>query len=213
MTKKAAPTGKKAKPTAPAVRPVPESDEMDFLSPEARGFLKKMEKKYASVSDEEGQKAFATINKFVRGELSWGELFKFTPQEMHDMAKIGYGYFKDSLFDKAEVIFKGLAAIAPDDYYYRQMLGAIFQKRNQLEDAEAHYNDALARNADDIVSYTNRGEVYLRQGRLDKAVTDFEEAIRRDAKGTNKWAARARQLKYRIEHKDEILAGKKKHED
>ena len=131
---------------------------------------------------------------------------------MHDIAEIGYGYFKDTHYDKAEQIFKGLAVLDPDHYYYRQMLGAIFQKRNQLEDAEAHYNDALARNKDDVVSYTNRGEVYLRMGRLDQAVADFDEAIRRDKDEKNKWAARARQLKFRIEHRDELVgqAGKKK---
>lgn len=174
------------------------------LSPEAKKAMEKLQKRSGPVSDEEANSAFDTVHKFIQGKLSWGELFNFNPQEMHDIAQIGYGFFKDSHYDKAEQIFKSLAVMEPENYYYRQMLGAIFQKRNQFEDAEAHYNDALSRNPDDVVSYTNRGEVYLRMGRFDQATADFDEAIKRDPGEKNKWAARARQLKYNVEHREEL---------
>lgn len=138
------------------------------------------------------------VKDLLEGEMSWADLTEWTPERLLETAKEGYNRYDTGQFDKAEIIFKGLTVLDPENYYYHQMLGACNQQQDKLPEAIIEYSIAIDLLPEDITSITNRGEVYYQLKLWDLAEKDFDQAIALDPKAENRWANRARLLKKKL---------------
>ncbi len=161
---------------------------------EMEEFFKKLESHLKDVPSEEVKAGAERMMDFIKGKLSWGELFNFTPEMLFQMAEYGLTQFKVGRYQDAERVFKVLTVLDWENAYYHSVLGSILQREKRYGEAIAEYGQALELSPDDITSLTNRGEVYMQHGLIDDAKADFEKAISLDPTGEDKWANRARLL-------------------
>ena len=146
------------------------------------------------------------MKPFLEGDMGWLDLLNLSPEEQQKMAEMGYHQFQAGYLDEAEVIFKGLTVIEPENYYYHSMLGAIYQRKKMLPESIVEYSMAIHENAADIVSLTNRGEVFIDVGLYKQAQDDLELAIALDPEGQDPWGRRAENLKKKVESLQKVAA-------
>lgn len=159
----------------------------------------KLETELKKLPPEQVQKAKAEIEDLLSGGMRWAELLTWPPEKLHELAKRGYDLYQTSLYQKAEIIFKGLTVLDPENFYYHQMLAACYQQQEKATEAIFEYSVALEIKPDDIVSRTNRGEVYLTMKIFELAGQDFAEAIRLDPEEKDRWGKRSRILKKKVD--------------
>lgn len=161
---------------------------------EIEQFFGELEKRLQGVSPEVIQEGAKKIQDFLEGKIGWADVFNFTPEQIEQMAEMGYTHFKNGRYLDAERFFKVLTVLDWDNYYYHSMLGSILQRQKRDGEAIVEYSQAIESNPDDIVSHTNRGEIFMKHGWLKDALRDFEKAIALDTAGDNAWGQRARVL-------------------
>lgn len=165
---------------------------------EMERFFKELEDELKDVPQEVIEVGAGRVLDFLKGELSWAEIFHIPPQIQQRIAEFGYMQFQAGRYEDAERFFKVLTILNWQNSYYHSMMGSILQRQKRYGEAIASYSQAVELNPQDIVSLTNRGEVYFRHGLLDDAEKDFDGAIACDPKGENKWGKHARHLKSQI---------------
>lgn len=173
-------------------KPLPVTDEVE-------PFFQELEKRLKNVPQEEIEAGAKKISDFLDGRIGWGDVFNFTPEQMEQMAEMGYTHFKVGRYQDAERFFKVLTILDWDNFYYHSMLGSILQRQKRDGEAIVEYSQALESNPNDIVSLTNRGEIFMKHGWLNNAGQDFDKAAALDPTAENKWANRARVLKEQLE--------------
>ena len=163
-------------------------------------FFKELEQHLKDVPEEEIKKGAEKVMDFIKGKLSWAELFDFSPEMLFQLAEHGLTQFKVGRYGDAERVFKVLTILDWENAYYHSVMGSILQRQKRYGEAIAEYDQALELVPDDITSLTNRGEVYMQHGLVDEARSDFENAIKLDPGGEDRWANRARILLLELEH-------------
>ena len=163
-------------------------------------FFKELEEHLKDVPQDEIKKGAEKVMDFIKGKLSWAELFDFTPEMLFQMAEHGLTQFKVGRYGDAERVFKVLTILDWENAYYHSVMGSILQRQKRYGEAIAEYDQALELMPDDITSLTNRGEVYMQHGLVDEAHADFEQAVKLDPGGEDRWANRARILLVELEH-------------
>jgi Flp pilus assembly protein TadD len=166
-------------------------------------FFKELEEHLKDVPEEEIKKGAEKVMDFIKGKLSWAELFDFSPEMLFQLAEHGLTQFKVGRYGDAERVFKVLTILDWENAYYHSVMGSILQRQKRYGEAIAEYDQALELVPDDITSLTNRGEVYMQHGLVDEARADFEHAIKLDPGGEDRWANRARILLMELEHRVE----------
>lgn len=166
--------------------------------PTLEALTEQLKAELAKVPAEKLEEARGQVKEFLEGDMKWAALMSWTPEQLHEAAKEGYRQYDSGQYDKAEVIFKGLTVLDPDNFYYHQMLGACYQQQKKFPESIVEYSIAIDLKPDDITSVTNRGEVYFTLKIWDLAEHDFDEAIRLDPKEQDRWANRARMLKKKL---------------
>lgn len=162
-------------------------------------FFADLEKELKDVPKELVQIGADRVLDFLKGRLTWGEIFNIPPYVQQRIAEFGYAQFQYGRYEDAERFFKVLTFLNPHNSYYHSMMGSILQRQKRDDEAILAYSQAIELNPNDIVSLTNRGEIYFKQGWFDDAVKDFDRAIAFDPKKENKWGNQARKLKQQIE--------------
>lgn len=185
---------KNAPPPKEPKAPPEEAPEMERFFKELQGHLK-------DVPQAEIEAGAQKIQDFIEGKIGWSELFHFTPEQVQQMAEMGWTHFKSGRYQDAERFFKVLTILDWDNYYYHSMMGTILQKQDRDGEAIVEYSQAIESNPDDIISLSHRGEIFMKHGWLEDAVRDFEKASALDPKGENEWANRARVLLDQIRKK------------
>ncbi|MBN2250701.1 MAG: tetratricopeptide repeat protein [Candidatus Altiarchaeota archaeon] len=173
-------------------------------------FLKDLEEHFKDVPEEEIKAGAERMMEFIKGKLSWADLFNFTPEMLFQMAEYGLTQFKVGRYEEAERVFKVLTVLDWDNAYYHSVMGSILQREKRYGEAIAEYEQALELDSNDSTSLTNRGEIYMQHGLLAEAKADFEKAVALDPKGEDKWANRARMLLVEIERQRTEKSGKDK---
>jgi len=161
-------------------------------------FFTSLEEKLKNEPPELIEAGAKKIEDFLGGKTGWADLFNMTPQNLLQLAEMGYIRFKSGRYDEAEKFFKVLTFLDWENHYYHSMMGSILQKQKRFGEAIVEYTQALETNAKDMVSLTNRGEIFFQHGWLAQAESDFDKAIALDPDQKNKWANRARLLKIQI---------------
>lgn len=189
--------------TKGAPKPLKEDAEMEV-------FFKKLEKDLKDVPEDVLASGAQKIQDFLEGKVGWAEVFQFQPEQVYQMAEMGYNHFKAGRYQDAERFFKVLTVLDWENYYYHSMMGSILQNQDRDGEAIIEYSQAIESNPEDIVSHANRGEIFMRHGWVQDAARDFEKAVTLDPKGENEWALRARVLLEQIKKQE---ARKKKKEE
>lgn len=146
------------------------------------------------ISLEEAEHQTKRVEQFCAGEITWAELQGFTPEDLVEVAEIGYTQLQLGQLKKAEIVFRALTYLDHTQSYYHTMMGVVYQRLDRWVDALAEYGVALEMDPTDVTAYTNRGEIYYEIGYVEDAAANFQKAIALDPKGSNSWANRARSL-------------------
>jgi tetratricopeptide (TPR) repeat protein len=166
---------------------------------ELEAFFKRLESEFKDTPKELVEFGADKVKDFIKGNISWAEMFNVPKKMIRDMVEYGYLQFQTGRYEEAERFFKMLTILDWNNGYYHSMMGSILQRQKRYGEAVAEYSEAIKLNPQDAVSLTNRGEIYLQHKKIDKAMADFNGAIALDPKKENKWANRARLLKGKIE--------------
>ena len=134
------------------------------------------------------------FQKFVRGEMTWGQLQGLTMEQAYAMAQLGYTQFEQGRYKEAQAIFEGLVVSNPYDAYFHTVLGSIYARTDRSTDAAEEYSLAIELDPDNIAARTNRAELLLQHGEFKMALDDLKAAIDLDKTGNDPNAARARAL-------------------
>jgi len=137
---------------------------------------------------------FENIDKFILGEITWGQLQGITVEQAHAIAQIGYGLYKEGKYHDAKTVFEGLIICNPYDSYSHNMLGAVYQKLDMNDEALESYTHATDMDQENLDAWVNRGELFLQNGDFDKALEDLKRAIKLDPDGKEAAGMRARAL-------------------
>lgn len=162
-------------------------------------FFKELGDHLKDVPEDEIKAGAERMMDFIKGKLSWADLFNFTPEMLFQMAEYGLTQFKVGRYQDAERVFKVLTVLDWDNAYYHSVMGSILQRQKRYGEAIAEYDQALDLDPRDVTSLTNRGEIYMQHGLIDDAKADFDRAIGLDPAGEDKWANRARLLRMEID--------------
>lgn len=171
-------------------------------------FIKRIEEELKDTPKELMEFNSKRVTDFIKGEVSWSEMFNIPPKMIKEMVEYGYLQFQTGRYEEAERFFKMLTIMDWNNSYYHSMMGSILQRQKRFGEAVAEYSEAIKLNPNDVVSFTNRGEIYMQHKLFDDAVSDFNKAISLDPKKENKWASRAMLLKEQIENIKKQLAPK-----
>lgn len=185
----AGPPHKKVPPEVPATEGEAVIDDL----------TKQLEEQISKLPADKLAEAQKQAKQFLEGDVKWADLAGWTPEKLHEAAKEGYRLYDTGQYGQAEVIFKGLSVLDPDNFYYHQMLGACFQQLKKNPEAVVEYSIAIELKPNDVTSLTNRGEVYYNLQLWDLAEQDFDAAIRLDPQEEDRWANRARILKKKVQ--------------
>lgn len=150
------------------------------------------------ISPEEKQKNYELFKKYVSGEMSWAEIKQMPRRMLKEIARYGYQKFQLRQFDKAEIIFKGLAILDHLNWYYRAALGAIWQKQGLYEPAIDEYTMALKLKENEVTALANRGECQLRLGNNAAALKDFAQVLQLGLPENNHWVKRCRLISQKL---------------
>lgn len=157
-----------------------------------------------TVPEEERQKNIEAVRKFVTGELTWAEIKNIPKELLAQLARVAYNQFKMGNLEKAESLFKGLAVLDHNNWYYRSALGAIFQKKKLYDQAVGEYDIALELNPDEITTLVNRGQCYLHLGDVSAALVDLKTVCSLNLPLENPWLKRATALRNAILAKQKV---------
>jgi tetratricopeptide (TPR) repeat protein len=113
---------------------------------------------------------------------------------MLKVAVLGHDLYREGQYAKSRVIFEGLAALDPEEAYYKTALGALHLAENRADDALKVLNESIALDGNDISALVHRGEAYLRKDDPLNAARDFRKAIELDPQGKDPLTRRARAL-------------------
>lgn len=196
---------KKGAPTPGSVTPGASSAMADVPAEEVKeweAFFAELEERLKNVPPEEIEAGAKKIEGFLKGEVGWSEVFNFTPEQMQQMAEMGYTHFKVGRYQDAERFFKVLTILDFDNYYYHSMMGSILQRQKRDGEAIVEYTQAIETNPNDFISLTNRGEIFMKHGWIKDATRDFEKVLSLHGAEENAWAHRAKTLLDQIKKKN-----------
>ena len=98
----------------------------------------------------------------------------WTAEEVYLIAECAYEFYLEGKIEEAAIIFEGLLAVDPNNFYCRDALTAISLSLGQPEDAVAHASALLERVPTHCDALARRCEAYLQLNRMDAAKRDLE---------------------------------------
>lgn len=121
-------------------------------------------------------KAFYVERKFVEAERELEEAYLLRPRDQNVLNLLGLVYFKQDKLEKAEEVYRKLAAESPEVSTLYYNLGLIHFKLNRLEEAEMAFLKALELARDNHKINFYLGSVYERLQRFTDAIYQYRQA-------------------------------------
>ncbi|MBI4237178.1 MAG: tetratricopeptide repeat protein [Deltaproteobacteria bacterium] len=188
--------------TAPAKSYTPEEAEAYMAQ-----FFQDLEREFKEVPPTVMEVGAQRVLDFLKGNLSWAEIFNIPPQTLQRLAEFGFLQYRTGRYEDAERFFKVLTMLNWNNGAFHSMLGAVYQRQKRHAEAIAEYSQAIELNPDDGVSWTNRGELQLAHGWLKPARADLEQALRLAGHQEEPWGKRAQALLTRLQHVEAKRSG------
>jgi uncharacterized protein (AIM24 family)/Tfp pilus assembly protein PilF len=121
-------------------------------------------------------KAFYDERKFTDAERELEEAYLLRPRDQNVLNLLGLVYFKQDKLEKAEEVYRKLAAESPEVSTLYYNLGLIHFKLNRLEEAEMAFLKALELAKDNHKINFYLGSVYERMQRFPDAIYQYRQA-------------------------------------
>ncbi|HVR70556.1 MAG TPA: tetratricopeptide repeat protein [Vicinamibacteria bacterium] len=121
-------------------------------------------------------KALYEERKFPEAERELEEAYLLRPRDQNVLNLLGLVYFKQDKLEKAEEVYRKLAAESPEAATLYYNLGLIHFKLNRLEDAELAFLKALELAKDNHKINFYLGSVYERLQRFPDAIYQYRQA-------------------------------------
>jgi uncharacterized protein (AIM24 family) len=121
-------------------------------------------------------KALYDERKFVEAERELEEAYLLRPRDQNVLNLLGLVYFKQDKLEKAEEVYRKLAAESPEVSTLYYNLGLIHFKLNRLEEAELAFLKALELAKDNHKINFYLGSVYERLQRYPDAIYQYRQA-------------------------------------
>ena len=121
-------------------------------------------------------KGFYEERKFVEAERELEEAYLLRPRDQNVLNLLGLVYFKQDKLEKAEEVYRKLAAESPEVSTLYYNLGLIHFKLNRLEEAELTFLKALELAKDNHKINFYLGSVYERLQRYPDAIYQYRQA-------------------------------------
>ena len=115
--------------------------------------------------------------KFLRGEVSLGDLFSLSDREIEVIFMMGHYLFNYGKYQAALNVFSVLTMYKPMVSKYWRSAGAANQALKKYKEAIVAYDMALTTNFEDVISYTYRGESKISLGQVDEGINDLRRAV------------------------------------
>ncbi|OGR13136.1 MAG: hypothetical protein A2341_08545 [Deltaproteobacteria bacterium RIFOXYB12_FULL_58_9] len=134
--------------------------------------------------------------KFLRGEVTLGDLLNLDDKEIEVIFLMGHYLYNYGKYQAALNVFSVLTLYKPFVSRYWRAAGAANQALKKYKEAIIAYDMALTTNLNDVISYTYRGESKIRANLTAEGLEDLKLAVE---VGTNQpfydqWVNRARTL-------------------
>jgi uncharacterized protein (AIM24 family) len=121
-------------------------------------------------------KALYDEKRFEEAERELEEAYLLRPRDQKVLNLLGLVYFKQDKYDKAEEVYRKLAAESPDAHTLFYNLGLIYFKLLRLEEAETAFLKALELNRDNPKISFYLGSIYERMHRFQDAIYQYRQA-------------------------------------
>src|SRR5262245_2226708 len=109
-------------------------------------------------------------------ELELEEAYLLRPRDQKVLNLLGLVYFKQDKYEKAEEIYRKLAAESPDAHTLYYNLGLIYFKLQRLEEAESAFTKALELSGHNPKINFYLGSIYERMKRYQDAIFQYRHA-------------------------------------
>ena len=130
-----------------------------------------------------GKEFTAEIEKFLKGDLSIRELLSIDDIELEYLQQIGYIFFREGRLREAEIIFRGILKIAPEEPYVYFALGGIYFSMGKIDSARKFFEKGISMDPENVEGLLNLGEILLELGERKKAygyLMRCKELVKRD---------------------------------
>ena len=104
------------------------------------------------------------------------EAYLLRPRDQKVLNLLGLLYFKQENYEKAEEVYRKLAAESPEAHTLFYNLGLIYLKLNRLEDAELAFLKSLHLSKENSKINFYLGSIYERQRRFQDAIFQYRHA-------------------------------------
>lgn len=122
-----------------------------------------------------GKQAFEE-GRLAEAALELEEACLLRPRDNKILNLLGLLYFKQEKFEKAEEVYRKLAAGSPEVHTLFYNLGLIYLKLNRLDDAEAAFAKALELSRENPKINFYLGSIYEKQRRFQDAIFQYRQA-------------------------------------
>ena len=132
----------------------------------------------------------AAKSKPIAPELTKNKIRKgMTRDEFLNASEVGFDYFDEKNFDKAQIIFEGLADVDSDDKKLnagvQEALGMIFFSKKDYKKATLHFNEGLNQNRLMPMARLFRAKVLVIEDNIWSAWSDLDYLLDVVLKGQN----------------------------
>jgi uncharacterized protein (AIM24 family) len=114
--------------------------------------------------------------RFEEAERELEEAYLLRPRDQKVLNLLGLVYFKQDKYDKAEEVYRKLAAESPDAHTLFYNLGLIYFKLSRMEEAETAFLKALELNRENPKISFYLGSIYERLHRFQDAIYRYRQA-------------------------------------
>jgi len=114
--------------------------------------------------------------QFEEAERELEEAYLLRPRDQRVLNLLGLVYFKQDKLEKAEEVYRKLAAESPEAHTLHYNLGLIYFKLNRLEDAEPSFLKALELSKGNPKINFYLGSIYERLHRHKDAIYQYRQA-------------------------------------
>jgi tetratricopeptide (TPR) repeat protein/uncharacterized protein (AIM24 family) len=121
-------------------------------------------------------KALYEEKRFDESESELEEAYLLRPRDQNVLNLLGLVYFRQEKLDKAEEVYRKLAAESPDAPVLFQNLGLIYFKLARLEEAESSFLKALELAGSNPKINFYLGSIYERLHRFQDAIYQYRQA-------------------------------------
>jgi len=121
-------------------------------------------------------KAHYDEKRYLEAERELEEAYLLRPRDQKVLNLLGLVYFKQDKYDKAEEVYRKLAAESPDAHTLFYNLGLIYFKLARLEEAETAFLKALELNRENAKINFYLGSIYERLHRFQDAIYQYRQA-------------------------------------